>query len=214
MTGEGFCEKHGPYDAAAGKCPYCARERGLPPEPPPLDDDLPTDPWGGRPRPVRAARDPDETGARERERFYEEADEEATDWPKRRTGKWDEDEDVTDWPKRRRPGIDDDDTVVEHAEAGLLGFLVVKEGMRRGQVHRIKHGSTIGRSGADILVRDPKVSRSHAKFTVEDDCFFVWDFGSENGTFVNGNRIREATPLAENDVIKIGDTLFVLKTLN
>ena len=36
---------------------------------------------------------------------------------------------------------------------------------------------------------------------------------SENGTFVNGEAIRGATVLQENDEIKTGDTVFVLKTL-
>ncbi len=196
MSQEGFCEKHGPYDASLGRCPYCDRERGLPAAPPPLDDELPTDPWGGRGRPARAA-----------------ADDDVTEWPQRRRAGLD-DEDMTELPERRkRVGWEEDETVVERSESGLLGFLIVKEGMRRGQVHRIGHGTTLGRGDSDILIRDEKVSRLHAKFTVEDEQFFVWDFGSENDTLVNGERIREATALQENDTIKIGNTTFVLKTL-
>ena len=55
MSQEGFCEKHGPYDASLGRCPYCDRERGLPAAPAALDDELPTDPWGGRTKPVGGA---------------------------------------------------------------------------------------------------------------------------------------------------------------
>lgn len=195
MSEEGFCEKHGPYDASLGRCPYCAQSSGLPPAPPPLDDELPTDPWGGRERPAYVAHDEEETDIGIRARVYEEEDD-LTQFPDQGPGAWDEDH-----------------TVVERAEKGMLGFLVVKEGMRRGQVHRIHDGTTIGRDQARIILRDPKVSKPHAKFTIADDQFTVWDFGSSNGTFVNGERIREATPLNENDVIKIGDTVFVLKTL-
>lgn len=196
MTAGGFCEKHGPYDAGLSQCPYCAQERGLPPAPPSLDDDLVTDPWGGQGHPAHAAYDEEETDFGFRSRLHE------------------EDEEVTQWPERRSAALAGDETVVERAsDEGMLGFLVVKEGMRRGQVHRIHHGATVGRDQAKIIVRDPKVSRLHAKFTIEDDQFVVWDFGSENGTFVNGEQIREATPLKENDVIRMGDTVFVLKTL-
>jgi hypothetical protein len=144
--------------------------------------------------------------------MYEDELDEITDWPQQRRGDW-EDEEVTDWPERRRGGWEDDETVVERSETGLLGFLIVKAGMRRGQVHRIRHGTSLGRRDADLVIRDQKVSRLHGKFTVEDGQFLLWDFGSENGTFVNEDRIRQATALKENDVIRVGDTAFVLKTL-
>ena len=217
MSNESFCERHGPYDASLGKCPFCGKDKGLPPEPPPLDHEQATTPWDGREIHYGGvADDEEETDPRGSAQNYEALDEEVTDWPKRRAESWEDDEEVTDWPRRDRGRSgrwEDDETVVERAETGLLGFLIVKEGMRRGQVHRIRHGTTIGRGDAKLLIRDAKISRSHAKFTVEDEQFFIWDFGSENGTFVNGDRIREATALQENDVIKLGDTAFVLKTL-
>lgn len=188
-SGEAFCDKHGPYDASLGGCPYCAREQGLPPAPVPLGEMAP---WGGD---------------------YPAEEEETAFNPRSR--RRDDDLDVTQWPERRRAGADQsDETVVERAaDKGLLGFLIVKDGMRRGQVHRIHNGATIGRDNADILIRDPKISRPHAKFTVEAEQFLIWDFGSENGTYVNDQQIRGATPLKENDVIRIGDASFVLKTL-
>jgi len=197
MREEGFCEKHGPYDASLGRCPYCAQGSDLPPAPTPLDDELPTDPWGGRERPAHVAYEEEETDFGFRARVYG------------------EEEDITQLPERRRPDWDDV-TVVERPPGteGLLGFLIVKEGMRRGKVYRVEGGTTIGRKDANIrLSDDSKVSQQHAKLTEEDDQFVIWDFGSTNGTFVNDERIRAATPLNENDTIKIGDTVFVLKTL-
>ena len=70
-----------------------------------------------------------------------------------------------------------------------------------------------GRRNAELALRDAKVCPSHAKLTVEDEQFYIWDFGSETGTCVNDERIRQATPFQENDVVKIGDSVFVLKTL-
>jgi len=57
------------------------------------------------------------------------------------------------------------------------------------------------------------VTSRHAKFTMEEDDFLVWDLASANGTYVNDKKIREATRLEENDLIKIGDTIFVVKLL-
>ena len=68
----------------------------------------------------------------------------------------------------------------------------------------------VGRKDGDVVVDDQKVSDPHAKFTYEEKQFVVWDLASRNGTFVNGERFRAATPLKENDQIKIGDTVFVL----
>jgi pSer/pThr/pTyr-binding forkhead associated (FHA) protein len=64
-----------------------------------------------------------------------------------------------------------------------------------------------------VRLPDPTISDPHAKITVEEHHFVLWDFGSANGTFVNGRRIREATPIKENDEIRFGNTLVVLKTL-
>jgi len=86
-------------------------------------------------------------------------------------------------------------------------------GPRRGRFYPIKDGTLIGRKQGDLILDDPKVSSSHAKFTMEKDYFFVWDLGSGNGTYVNDRKIRSATKLAENDLIKIGETVFVVKLL-
>jgi pSer/pThr/pTyr-binding forkhead associated (FHA) protein len=92
-------------------------------------------------------------------------------------------------------------------------MLWVKEGPRRGKFYPIRHGTKIGRRDGNLILDHHLVSGSHAKFTMEDGNFFIWDLGSTNGTFVNGRRIRKAILLEENDVIKIGDTFFVVKLL-
>ena len=98
-------------------------------------------------------------------------------------------------------------------DTSAIGILWIKEGARRGKIYRIKDGTIIGRSQGDIIMDDPKVSNPHAKLTLENEQFVIWDFGSKNGTAVNGERIRAATQLNENDFIKIGDTVMVLKVL-
>ena len=97
-----------------------------------------------------------------------------------------DEEEVTELPKHRRGDDDDaDKTELNEPPSITLGMLWAKEGSRRGHLYPIKHGTVIGRKEGKILLDDPKVSSRHAKFTVEDDDFVVWDLASANGTYVN-----------------------------
>jgi len=49
---------------------------------------------------------------------------------------------------------------------------------------------------------------------IEKDEYILVDFHSKNGTFVNGERIKAETTLKENDTVKVGDVVFVLKILD
>ena len=69
------------------------------------------------------------------------------------------------------------------------------------------HGPVIvGRNpGADIVIGASYVSGRHARFTLMGQDLFIEDLGSTNGTYVNGQRIREAIALRNKDVVTIGD---------
>jgi pSer/pThr/pTyr-binding forkhead associated (FHA) protein len=56
---------------------------------------------------------------------------------------------------------------------------------------------------SDIFLDDVTVSRTHATFRRENDAFLVRDVGSLNGTYVNRERIDEAT-LKTGDEVQIG----------
>ncbi len=56
---------------------------------------------------------------------------------------------------------------------------------------------------SDIFLDDVTVSRTHAKFRREHESFLVRDVGSLNGTYVNRERIEEAT-LKTGDEVQIG----------
>jgi serine/threonine-protein kinase len=59
--------------------------------------------------------------------------------------------------------------------------------------------------------RDSKVSRSHAKITLENGQYFIEDLGSLNGTYVNrGKRLLQGqkTPLNHGDEIIMGRLFF------
>lgn len=67
---------------------------------------------------------------------------------------------------------------------------------------------TIGRSVEnDVVIHDPYATRHHLQIIQHDDGHFsLADFGSTNGTFINGQKIREEVDLYENDVVRIGNT--------
>jgi hypothetical protein len=61
-----------------------------------------------------------------------------------------------------------------------------------------------GRSvSGDIFLDDVTVSREHAQFTRIGSTFSVRDMGSLNGTYVNRERVAEAT-LRDGDEVQIG----------
>jgi pSer/pThr/pTyr-binding forkhead associated (FHA) protein len=54
-----------------------------------------------------------------------------------------------------------------------------------------------------VLTGDPKVSRSHAEFSLRNEQWLLLDLGSSNGTRVNG-RLIEQHPLRDGDRIRVG----------
>lgn len=65
---------------------------------------------------------------------------------------------------------------------------------------------TIGRSSmqSDISINEKNISRQHAQFIVYPKSMMVYDCGSSNGTFVNGEKITKKT-VRPGDTIAFGD---------
>jgi hypothetical protein len=130
-------------------------------------------------------------------------------------------EDETEMPARRgRAGAEDDElehTVVDREDTTLMGWLVVKHSpyLRRGHMWKIKPGAVWGRDPrkADIIIDDDKISGLHLRINIKDNHFELRDLGSVNGTWVNGEEASSAIALKQDDEIKMGDTVLVLKTL-
>ncbi len=57
---------------------------------------------------------------------------------------------------------------------------------------------------ADVRLRDRTVSRRHAAVRQEGLTLVVDDLSSANGTYVNGERVRDATRVESGDVIAFG----------
>jgi DNA-binding winged helix-turn-helix (wHTH) protein len=72
--------------------------------------------------------------------------------------------------------------------------------------------NVIGRAPACALcVDDASVSRRHAQVTVEDGVARVADLGSTNGTFVNDVPVSGPVPLADSDVVRVGEVAFTFR---
>ena len=66
---------------------------------------------------------------------------------------------------------------------------------------------SIGRAGeTDISIPDKLASRIHCGISFWDDAYFLRDFKSRNGTFVNDQPV-EVCRLKPGDRIRIGDTV-------
>ena len=68
----------------------------------------------------------------------------------------------------------------------------------------------LGRAAdCDISIADPLVSRRHAQLFLNEGGGRLVDLESDNGTFVNGQRIVDS-PIVEGDLIELGKSQFVL----
>ena len=52
------------------------------------------------------------------------------------------------------------------------------------------------------------VSKEHAVINLRDDQLYVSDLDSTNGTYINGERVLEETPLNEGDIIQFATVVF------
>ena len=80
---------------------------------------------------------------------------------------------------------------------------------RSGQVytfHFDKPEILIGRvKGNDVILPKQNISKRHALIRSEGSTFVVEDFGSTNGTFVNGHRITDPVEIGSEDKVYLGD---------
>jgi S-DNA-T family DNA segregation ATPase FtsK/SpoIIIE len=82
--------------------------------------------------------------------------------------------------------------------------LLVLSGTETGRVVAIdKKLVTIGRSGCDVVLDDPELSRRHAKIRIQGSLATLEDLGSTNGTFVGNERI-ESAPIENRSRFRVG----------
>ncbi len=100
-------------------------------------------------------------------------------------------------------------TPMATADEPTVPTLVIISGPQMGQVYPIKdRQAIIGRAeDANLWIRDPSISRHHAVVLVDDlgRCR-IEDKGSTNGTFVNGIKVSQGSPLSAGDRIQVGQS--------
>ena len=91
--------------------------------------------------------------------------------------------------------------------------IVITSGPRSGlELELPETGLSIGRSsGSGLQIKDDYTSSAHAKVVRWRDQWMVQDLGSTNGTYVDGKRITEATPVRVGSSVRIGTTTFELR---
>ena len=92
-----------------------------------------------------------------------------------------------------------------------MSSLFVIRGNDQGSRFELEDNETV-RLGRDatcpIQIHDTEVSRQHAELRCGVDTFVLTDLNSSNGTYVNGQRVREHV-LATGDQIQVGRTLML-----
>lgn len=76
-------------------------------------------------------------------------------------------------------------------------------------VKLVDRALTLGRDGAaDIVIDDVYVSDQHAQIqpSPDEEGWLVRDLGSTNGTFLNGAKVTQPTPITTGDQLRLGKT--------
>lgn len=92
----------------------------------------------------------------------------------------------------------------------ILPRLVIIEGKDKGKIIPLSDGTAvIGRSKGDVILQDPRVSRSHVAlhYDAKTGKLTFTDLKSLNGTVVNGEAI-ETGDLKDGDKLQLGNTTF------
>ena len=93
---------------------------------------------------------------------------------------------------------------------GAIWSVDVEKGVKslRGLHVDILGPVVIGRSpSSDIVIDEPYVSASHARFTIQGPALVLEDLGSTNGTMVTGHIIEQPVTLRDTDEVQVGDVI-------
>jgi len=92
-------------------------------------------------------------------------------------------------------------------------WLVQKDGPEMGKKFPVFWEEiSIGRDDENtIVVKDEAVSLKHVKIKEMKGAYYIFDLASDNGTFLNDNKLLRPKPLYDWDEIRIGRTLFIFR---
>jgi len=92
-------------------------------------------------------------------------------------------------------------------------ILEIVEGDDAGRQTPLEGSIEIGREGSTgLALDDEQASRRHAQVTAQGDTATVEDLGSTNGTYLNGQPIEGQRTLRPGDRLRVGLTVFELRT--
>lgn len=95
----------------------------------------------------------------------------------------------------------------------MVTFIEILEGASTGSRFKIEEGMTLGRSKADIVIKDPKISSTHAQIALNNKGQYVLiDMESSNGLHINGRRVKKIA-LLPGVIFEVGRTLFKVVTV-
>jgi pSer/pThr/pTyr-binding forkhead associated (FHA) protein len=92
-------------------------------------------------------------------------------------------------------------------------ILEIVEGDDAGRQTQLEGSIEIGREASNgLAIDDEQASRRHTRVTAEGDHALVEDLGSTNGTYLNGQPIEGQRTLRPGDRLRVGLTIFELRT--
>ncbi|ASD62055.1 FHA domain-containing protein [Bdellovibrio bacteriovorus] len=95
----------------------------------------------------------------------------------------------------------------------MVTFIEIMDGPNEGSRFKVEEGLTLGRSKADIIIKDGKVSSTHAQFAVDGKGQYVLqDLESSNGIHINGRRVKKVA-LLPGVIFELGRTQFKVVTV-
>ncbi|KHD87273.1 MAG: hypothetical protein OM95_15510 [Bdellovibrio sp. ArHS] len=90
----------------------------------------------------------------------------------------------------------------------MVTFIEILDGPNEGSRFKVEDGITLGRSKADIIIKDPKVSGTHAQIAIDGKGQFVlMDLDSSNGIHISGRRVKKVA-LLPGVIFEVGRTQF------
>ena len=113
------------------------------------------------------------------------------------------------FPLEVRPARDDETLLTSRPQAGPLPIvLTVRGGTAEPAQRLLESGGVLLGAGAsaDVIIDDPRVSRSHARIELVAEGVEVTDLDSTNGTFYQGTRIHRVV-LPPGSRIQVGDSI-------